>query len=61
MRGNSLRNMPSPDPEVMDGCRSELTLADSESSGITVESSHHNGNATPVISIFNYVFLFGSA
>ncbi|KAJ4716312.1 Cold regulated protein [Melia azedarach] len=47
MRGNSLRNMPSPDPEVMDGCRSELTLADSESSGITVESSHHNGNATP--------------
>lgn len=48
MRENSLRNIPSPDQETMDGiCRTELTQTDSDSSAVTVESSHLNGNATP--------------
>lgn len=53
MRENSLRNIPSPDQETMDRiCGTELTRTDSESSAVTVESSHLNGNATPVIFIF---------
>ena len=53
MRENSLRIIPSPDQETMDRiCGTELIRTDSESSAVTVESSHLNGNATPVILIF---------
>lgn len=48
MRENCLRIIPSPDQETMDRiCGTELTRTDSESSAVTVESSHLNGNATP--------------
>ncbi|KDO59705.1 hypothetical protein CISIN_1g039456mg, partial [Citrus sinensis] len=48
MRENSLRIIPSPDQETMDRiCGTELIRTDSESSAVTVESSHLNGNATP--------------
>ncbi|KAK1560961.1 hypothetical protein Q3G72_032849 [Acer saccharum] len=48
MNDNILRNTPSSDPGAMEeGCRRELTRTYSDSSDITVESSHQTANARP--------------
>ncbi|KAK2665081.1 hypothetical protein Ddye_003655 [Dipteronia dyeriana] len=48
MNNNILRNTPSSDPGAMEeGCRRELTRTYSDSSDITVESSHQTANARP--------------